>query len=128
MNDDIIFYHYDNKTICVLTDIDTGEKFYGEANWDGTGEKNDIIGEFIAEHRALINSCRTYREAHKMQVHILERALTDMKQSKKYNPKSYEAKWIRRLIWEHQCCVKQFNVIIKDEKNCIKRYIAVRCK
>jgi hypothetical protein len=122
------FYHFDKKTICILTDTNTGEKFYGEANWDGTGEYNERVGEGIAEIRARINGLRTIREANRAAAKTLERALIDMKQSKKYNPKSYEAKWLRRLIWEDNEAVKVINDHIKTEKNSLKYYISVRCK
>lgn len=128
MEDNTKFYHLDHKTICVITSIGTGQKFYGEADWDGTGTFSETIGENIAEKRAIIEMLRYLRESSRDSERVFRIMLTDMQQSKKYNAKSYEAKNIRRAYWEAKDARKTFNEMIKEEKESLQKYIKVRCK
>lgn len=126
--DNYQFYHFDNKTICIITDINTGEKFVGEANWDGTGTYNQAVGESIAQKRAIINSLRTYRESARLQYKNLQIMLTDMAQRKNYDPKSYEVKQIKKLMWDQKATVDELNSFIRQDKKALHYYIGVRCK
>lgn len=128
MKDNTQFYHFDNKTLCIITSRATGQKFIGEANWDGTGEFNEKIGEEIASRRAYIEILRYLRESSRETEFIMNILLTDMKQSKKYNAKSYEAKNLRRALWEAAVARKTFNEMIQEEKRALQFYIKVKCK
>lgn len=126
--DNTTFYYADNKTICVITSIATGQKFVGEASWDGTGEFSKTLGEEIASRRAYIEILRYLRESSRETEFAMNILLTDMKQSKKYNAKSYEAKKLRRALWEATDARKTFNEMIQEEKRALQFYIKVRCK
>lgn len=126
--DNYQYYYFDNKTICIITDINTGEKFVGEATWDGTGTYNQAIGENIASKRAIINSLRTYREAARLQYKNLQIMLTDMAQRKDFDPKSYEVKQIKKLMWDQKATINELNSFIRQDKNALHFYIGVRCK
>lgn len=127
--DNINFYYTnDNTTICVLTHPDSGQKFVGIAKCNPGDTYNQRIGEQIAEKRAETEMYRHLREAARIEEHNLRIAITDMEQSKKYNPKSYEAKNIRKAYWEAKTARKEFNALVQTMKDAIKKYITVRCK
>lgn len=126
--DNTTFYHAGNKTICIITSKATGQKFVGEANWDGTGEFSETLGEEIASRRAYIEIFRYLRESSRETERIFKILLTDMQQSKKYNAKSYEAKNLRKSLWEATDARKAFNEMLQEEKRALQFYIKVRCK
>ena len=122
------FYYTENSVICIVTDPTSGQKFIGEAKCHPNDSYNKRIGEQIAEMRAETEIYRFLREAARVEENHFRITITDMKQSKKYNPKSYEAKNIRRAYWEAKTARKEFNTMVQAMKSNIKKYIAVRCK
>jgi len=122
------YYTNDNTTICVLTHPDSGQKFVGIAKCNPGDSYNQRIGEQIAEMRAETEIYRYLRESYREEENRLKILITDMEQSKKYNPKSYEAKSIKRQYWNAKSSRIDFDIMIKHMKDTINSYIAVRCK
>lgn len=126
--EDIKFYHFDKKTICVITSLTTGLQFYGEANWDESVPYDERTGDMIAETRAHINVFRTLREQARAVEDTLRIMDTDLRQSKNYNPKSKEAKAIRRQLYETREVRKEFTEAIQDLKIGLNTYLSVKYK
>lgn len=85
---------------------------------------NEYTGYTIAELRMRIDFARQHIEYDlKPQLFILNHLLSTMKQSPRFNPKSYEAK---RIYAERQNIlddIEQFKIIIADYKQSLKKYI-----
>lgn len=122
------FYYTENIVICIVTDPTSGQKFVGEAKCHPNDSYNKRIGEQIAEMRAETEIYRFLRETARIEENNLRIAIIDMEQSKKYDPKSYEAKNIRKAYWEAKTARKEFNTLVQTMKDSIKKYITVRCK
>jgi hypothetical protein len=78
--------------------------------------------------RAETEMYRYLRESARDEENRLRILITDMEQSKKYNPKSYEAKSIKREYWDAKMARKEFNTMVQNMRNAIRHYIEVRCK
>lgn len=125
--EDVKFYHINGETtICIITDKVSGMQFFGEAKWDHTGEYNERTGDFLAEQRAIINMFRYVREQARAIEKSYKITYADISQIKDFNPKSKEAKAIRRNIYECKQVRKELNNIITETKESLKYYIATR--
>lgn len=94
-----VFYYKDGYAKCIAED-NMGRTFIGEA-WCAEEDKefeSMIMGSTIAEMRAQIEAARTYRNDLKIKLQALYQLYYSMKNSQKFNPKSYEAIMLWRQI------------------------------
>lgn len=127
------YYYYDPETKqsgCRIADTN-GKQYIGVARCHPEDEPyaNEYIGLTIAEARAEIHALRNFRDNELIPVvKTLTHLQTNMKTSKFYNPKSYEARMLRR-----QLKIKENELIaIKEEiinlQTFINNYIAEKDK
>ena len=117
-------YSWDPETgsaIVKLTD-DKNNIFLGQANChpDDKEHMSKYFGLDLAEIRAKNNMLRYIRDTEvKPALRILEQLFTNMKTSKQFNPRSYEARMIRRKI----AFLRKDLEIIKDIMATNKQYM-----
>ena len=120
-------FHYDKKTGCSTCIIETKYgKFSGTAccHPDDMDMASEKVGCEIAYSRAAIDSLKYERDnVIKPSLKALKQLYYSMNRSKKFNPKSYEYKMLKRQIecWEFDLAV--INDMINTERTWIRDYI-----
>lgn len=111
------------KAMAILTDTNTGKTFLGEAicHPDDKEYMSEYTGIDIADMRARLNILRDIRDSDiKPQLKVVKHLYCNMKTSKLYNPKSYEAKIVRRQYYFLQKDLKTIQDLINEYKTYIK--------
>jgi hypothetical protein len=124
MNSDIKFIYADGNAMCTINY--KGLTFMGTATChaDDRDFMSERVGMSIAECRANIKLLRFIRDHEiKPQLKILNHLLNNMKNSKHYNPISYEAKMLRSQIRAIEKELVAINNSIADEQKFLKDYI-----
>ena len=123
--DNIIFTNKDNYTKCEIKDPKYGRTYIGEAHCHPEDEsyRSTITGSTIAEMRARVELLKTCRNDIRVELEGLEHLYNSMSSSKKFNPKSYEAKRIRRRMYILRRELNETKEIISKDKESIKEYI-----
>ena len=120
-------FHYDKETGCSTCIIETKYgKFSGTAccHPDDMDMASEKVGCEIAYSRAAIDSLKYERDnVIKPSLKALKQLYYSMNHSKKFNPKSYEYKMLKRQIecWEFDLAV--INDMINTERTWIRDYI-----
>ena len=120
-------FHYDKETGCSTCIIETKYgKFSGTAccHPDDMDMASEKVGCEIAYSRAAIDSLKYERDnVIKPSLKALKQLYYSMNRSKKFNPKSYEYKMLKRQIecWEFDLAV--INDMIDTERTWIRDYI-----
>ena len=120
-------FHYDKETGCSTCVIETKYgKFSGTAccHPDDMDMASEKVGCEIAYSRAAIDSLKYERDnIIKPSLKALKQLYYSMNRSKKFNPKSYEYKMLKRQIecWEFDLAV--INDMINTERTWIRDYI-----
>ena len=120
-------FHYDKETGCSTCVIKTKYgKFSGTAccHPDDMDMASEKVGCEIAYSRAAIDSLKYERDnVIKPSLKALKQLYYSMNRSKKFNPKSYEYKMLKRQIecWEFDLAV--INDMINTERTWIRDYI-----
>ena len=120
-------FHYDKETGCSTCVIETKYgKFSGTAccHPDDMDMASEKVGCEIAYSRAAIDSLKYERDnVIKPSLKALKQLYYSMNRSKKFNPKSYEYKMLKRQIecWEFDLAV--INDMINTERTWIRDYI-----
>ena len=115
-----IFTYENGYATCSVTDS-LGRVFKGEAHCadEDRDFESALIGGTIAEMRAQIQAAKTYRDDLKIKIQALKQYYYSIKNSKHFNPKSYEAKMLYRQmsllnndleIAKHQLAVLKLNL------------------
>lgn len=120
-------FHYDKETGCSTCVIETKYgKFSGIAccHPDDMDMASEKVGCEIAYTRAAIDSLKYERDCIiKPSLKALRQLYYSMKHSKKFNPKSYETKMIRRQIQNWEFDLATVNDMIATERKILKDYI-----
>ena len=116
---------------CVITDTSGGVTLsgYGRAicHDDDEVRKNQITGDYIAFTRAQIDILRKKRDYElKPSIVAIEHIISTMKNSKKYNPNSYEAKRIKKELQNLKLDLKYINTVIEDTQLGLKEYLTLK--
>ena len=120
-------FHYDKETGCSTCIIETKYgKFSGTAccHPDDMDMASEKVGCEIAYSRAAIDSLKYERDnVIKPSLKALKQLYYSMNRSKRFNPKSYEYKMLRRQIecWEFDLSI--INDMIDTERTWIRDYI-----
>ena len=120
-------FHYDKETGCSTCVIETKYgKFSGTAccHPDDMDMASEKVGCEIAYSRAAIDSLKYERDnVIKPSLKALKQLYYSMNRSKKFNPKSYEYKMLKRQIecWEFDLAV--IGDMIDTERTWIRDYI-----
>ena len=120
-------FHYNKETGCSTCVIETKYgKFSGTAccHPDDMDMASEKVGCEIAYSRAAIDSLKYERDnVIKPSLKALKQLYYSMNRSKKFNPKSYEYKMLKRQIecWEFDLAV--INDMINTERTWIRDYI-----
>ena len=120
-------FHYDKETGCSTCVIKTKYgKFSGTAccHPDDMDMASEKVGCEIAYSRAAIDSLKYERDnVIKPSLKALKQLYYSMNRSKKFNPKSYKYKMLKRQIecWEFDLAV--INDMINTERTWIRDYI-----
>ena len=120
-------FHYDKETGCSTCVIETKYgKFSGTAccHPDDMDMASEKVGCEIAYSRAAIDSLKYERDnVIKPSLKALKQLYYSMNRSKRFNPKSYEYKMLRRQIecWEFDLSI--INDMIDTERTWIRNYI-----
>ena len=120
-------FHYDKETGCSTCVIETKYgKFSGTAccHPDDMDMASEKVGCEIAYSRAAIDSLKYERDnVIKPSLKALKQLYYSMNRSKRFNPKSYEYKMLRRQIecWEFDLAV--IGDMIDTERTWIRDYI-----
>lgn len=114
------------EATCVITDkkenVFIGVAQCHEADRDFMSEKT---GCFIAQERAGLQALRFYRDNEaKPALRVLEHLYSNMRTSKNFNPKSYEAKMLRRQIAVQKDTVTMFNDMIRQSHDYLRQYMS----
>lgn len=118
--------NWDPDTNCATTSIkncSNGIVFLGTAKCHPDDETmaSEHIGLEIANARAQLNIIRSVRDNElKPQLKILKHLYSNIKTSKQFNPKSYEATMLRRQIKHLESELSIVKDIISDYKNYIE--------
>lgn len=120
-------FHYDKETGCSTCVIETKYgKFSGTAccHPDDMDMASEKVGCEIAYSRAAIDSLKYERDnIIKPSLKALKQLYYSMRHSKKFNPKSYENKMLKRQIENWEMDLNNINTMIKSEKDWIRDYI-----
>lgn len=111
------------EAMAILTDTKTGKTFLGEAicHPDDKQYMSEYTGIDIADMRARLNILRDIRDSEiKPQLKIMKHLYCNMKTNKLYNPKSYEARMVRRQYHFLQGNLKTIQDLINEYKTYIK--------
>lgn len=126
-------FEYDTETgvtTCFITDKQ-GRVYTGWAmcHPDDKDMMAEYTGKSIAEARATINMLRSIRDNDiAPQAKALRMLQTNMKQSKNYNPKSYEAKMLRRALNQREAELEEIKLWIKQERDDLRMFITEKEK
>ena len=124
MNSDIKFVYADGHSMCTINY--KGLTFMGTATCheDDRDFMSERVGLSIAESRANIKLLSFIREHEiKSQLKILNHLQSNMKNSKHYNPISYEASMLRSQIRAIENELATINNALADERKYLKDYI-----
>ena len=124
MNTGTKFIYEDNIATCILTY--KGAEFRGVAycHPDDEDFASERVGLSIAECRANIAFLRHIRDNEiKSQLRVLNHLIANMKNSKHYNPISYEMKMLRSQVRVIEKDLAAINNAIADERKFLKDYI-----
>lgn len=120
-------FHYDKETGCSTCVIETKYgKFSGTAccHPDDMDMASEKVGCEIAYSRAAIDSLKYERDnIIKPSLKALKQLYYSMRHSKKFNPKSYENKMLKRQIENWEMDLNNINIMIKSENDWIRDYI-----
>ena len=124
MNSDIKFVYEDGHAMCTINY--KGLTFMGTATCheDDRDFMSERVGLSIAECRANIKLLSFIREHEiKPQLKILNHLYSNMRNSKRYNPISYEASMLRSQIRAIENELTTINNAVADERKYLKDYI-----
>ena len=118
-------YKWDPEEGSAIVKIEdkNGYVFIGSAQChpDDKEHMSEYLGLEIAEIRARLNMLRHIRDNETIPaLRVIEHVFNNMKTSKQFNPKSYEARMIRRQINILKADLKAIKTIIKDYNDYIK--------
>ena len=120
-------FNYDKETGCSTCVIETKYgKFSGTAccHPDDMDMASEKVGCEIAYSRAAIDSLKYERDnIIKPSLKALKQLYYSMRHSKKFNPKSYENKMLKRQIENWEMDLNNINTMIKSEKDWVRDYI-----
>lgn len=123
-------FHYDSETGCSTCVVETKYgKFSGTAccHPDDMDMASEKVGCEIAYSRAAIESLKYERDnVVKPSLKALKQLYYSIKHSKKFNPKSYENKMLRRQIENWEFDLATINNIIETERKYIHNYIETK--
>lgn len=106
------------------TQLDLFGHGYAECHQNDQDFKSELTGAFIANSRAEIDICRKIRDQElKPGLLALKHLQATMIKSKKYNPDSYEAKRLKKEIYNYQQEINDTNAMINEMQNNLKEYI-----
>lgn len=111
------------EAMAILTDPKTNNTFIGHATChpDDREYMSEYTGIDIADMRARLSILRNIRDAEiKPQLKVVKHLYCNMKTSKLYNPKSYEARMVRRQYYFLQRDLKTMQDLIDEYKTYIK--------
>lgn len=126
----IYFYEPEAKaSMChILMNGKTIEGF-AQCHPDDFPYESELIGLCIAEVRAEVNALREIRDNELIpSIKILTHLQNNMQSSKYYNPKSYEARMLRRQIRIKEAELQAIREEIKTLQEYIRNYIAEKDK
>ena len=119
-------YNWNKETgeaLVTIVDTKTGKTFSGKAicHPDDKEYMSEYRGLDIADMRARINMLRDIRDSEiKPQLKVIKHLYCNMKTNKLYNPKSYEARAVRRQYHILQENLKIIQDLIQENKTYIK--------
>ena len=107
------------------------KKHYPKYTWDanyGFAECTLLVdGMELAEKRAIINSMKyTVKYNLLPQIKVLKQVLQQIESSKKFNPRNYEYKMIRRQLKIKEADMAEFKRQIADLEAYIRSYIRIK--
>ena len=111
------------EAMAILTDTKTGKTFLGEAicHPGDREHMSEYTGIDIADMRARLNILRDIRDSEiKPQLKTMKHLYCNMKTNKLYNPRSYEARMVRRQYYFLQGNLKTIQDLINEYKTYIK--------
>ena len=113
---------------CVITDTSKGITLtgYGRAvcHDNDIPWKSQVTGQYIALTRAQIDILRKKRDFElKPSIMAIKHVLATMVNSRHYNPKSYEAKRIKKELQNLETELHMVSTIIHDEQETLKTYL-----
>jgi len=114
-------YNWNEETgkAIVKVEDNMGHTFIGVAQChpDDMDIKSKNLGLELADIRARLNAIRHIRDNEiKPALKMLKHLQSTMEKSKRYNPKSYEARMLRRQIHMHQSDLLNIKNLISDYK------------
>ena len=128
LNPQYFWFEEQGHTMCIIDDGE-GNLFKGTAQCHEKDEKfkSERIGEYIAESRALI-------EMYKYKLHneaipaykALKHLKNSMEQSYRYNPKSFEARVMKKEYFYAKEVVEMYRIALKNTKNELAKYLDKR--
>ena len=116
------------EAIAKIEDTD-GNIFIGIAKChpDDAAHKSEYLGTEIAEIRARMNMIRHIRDTEiKPALKALKHVQANMETNKQYNPRSYEARTVRRQIKIKEADLKAIKELIESYKDYIKNISAYK--
>lgn len=121
----IDFKWEDNDCICTIK-LKNNITFTGIAKCHPNDEDmlSNRVGEEISYHRALINVMLYERDCIiKPELMALKHLYASISNSKKFNPKGYETKMLRRQIKIKEVDLKEMKALIEDGRKILRQYI-----
>lgn len=124
-----INYTWNEETgiaIYTMKDMETNTTVIGKAQChpDDKSKMSKYLGLEIAELRAKISVLRNIRDVEvKPQLKILKHLYTNMTTNKQYNPRSYEARMVRRQYKLQQQRLEDIKNTIQDCQEYLSRLI-----
>lgn len=119
------YYHYENVTICVVTNEVTGMTFYGEARCAPEDEDkySERTGNFIAGSRAHLCALRHSKICIEESIREQRHVIDCMRHSSKFNKKSNEYRLAIRHYYQSKEDLEAIKDLIKAEKASLAYYI-----
>lgn len=120
------FFEYDEDTghaTCELHDNDYFAYGFAQCHAQDEPYKSELTGCCIAEARALIDLKRMKRDDIKQQLKALNHLQNTFSTSKKYNPRSYEARMLKRQINHKKALLVRINSEINEEIQSLRVYM-----
>lgn len=117
------------QTYCIITDT-KGRTFVGMATChpDDEDMKSRRTGEEIAYRRARIENIRAIRSDLECELRALNQLYYSMKQSSRFNPKSYENKMLQRRIRAINFDLDTAKEILATERESLRELIQEKDK
>lgn len=124
----VIDYAFDKEsgvTTCEICNKTTGDLWVGAAicHSDDNDMMSEKTGKEIAFRRAEIAALQWQKQQLKVELKSLKQLYYSMDRSKKFNPKSYEARMLRRQISQREDDIAGFTEIIEIKKLDLKDFI-----